>query len=606
MSRQITRTAINSKLILIFVWVVCLLLIPCSVANAQRVKPSQPVASVSQRIKIAILPFRNAFSRQSSPDDLASVLGDGIADSLTNSLKREAGLDVVNTEIVLRTATRFPADEIGASDENALRIADSLSVQIIVVGSYQLTKDHLHVDARILFTDAVSRSSAQPITADGSYPGDYSAVLTKLLYSILINLKRPLDQLKQQEEIASTWTTLDAHRFYLLALRAERDNTLPGLSRAIDLFNKALSFDRDNAEILAGIAEAEMKLYKLKLAQGDQDERLADLARGHGLGAVKSSPNSGRAYNALADAQAALGDNYGEGQSRIAAKKAWPGDTEIQSDLARSFQGGKLVRSDYTDRAFLQHPELGYRFPQLPKILVRNDSQYRMTIRLIPDYGRSYPPVVLGKGASRLIPIFPGHYHMKVETEIGALDEDTDFKEGQDYDFQYSSNSFPIGTFTFVNDGGYTVQIRVSGHPSTSLALRPDETRSITMPAGAYTVTARVLTAVKTETYELSPGGEEKITYSYTVGRVPVSDPAELIISNFGNAPFTATINGPKRYRVSVPPGSKTITVTAGDYRVLLTCGGDVTDAGEYQLAPDSQTTISEYGCKLRYRYIIR
>src|SRR5215217_3959363 len=124
MCKQITTTPINGNLFLVFVWALCLVLAPRIDANAQRISRSRTVAAAeeSNRVKIAVLPFRNAFSRQSQ-DELASVLGDGIADSLTNSLKRVSSLDVINTERVLQVAARFPTSEINASDEDALRIA---------------------------------------------------------------------------------------------------------------------------------------------------------------------------------------------------------------------------------------------------------------------------------------------------------------------------------------------------------------------------------------------------------------------------------------------------------------------------------------------------
>lgn len=608
MCRQITRTQINGSYFLMLLWVMCFVLAQSIDAKAQRVNRSRTAAAdETYKMKIAVLPFRNAFSRRPSQAELASILGDGIADSLTNSLKSVSGLDVINTERVLQVAARFPNSEINASDEDALRIANSLSVQIVVVGSFQLANDHLHVDGRILLVQELSQLRAQPITADAVFPNEYSTLLTKLFNSIVTYLKRPVNQLKQNDQSALTGTmSAEGYRLYLLGRKAARDKTVGALNKAIEFFDKALGLEPDNPNVLVAKAQAQLDLYNLKKGQENADNGLVESARGNAVRAVNAAPQLGSGYQVLSQAQEALGDRESSRRSRGDARRLWPGDGENAQDLAWPADSGKLVRSAETDRMFLQHPDFGFRFPQLPKILVKNDSQYRMTIRVIPDQGPAYPPVIVGGGQSRLIPIFPGHCRLKVETEVGALEDEADFREGQDYDFQYSTQSFPIGEFTFVNHGEYTLRVRVSGHPSMSLTLGPDETKTITMPAGVYSITARVLSAMKTDTYELSAGAEEKLIYSYSGGRVPVFDPAELTISNDGNAPFTATISGSRRYRMSVPPGGKTITIQAGDYTIVLACGGDVTEAGEFQLLANSETTVPGYSCQRRYRYVIR
>jgi TolB-like protein len=589
------------------VWL-CLLLLLDAETQAQRVNRPRTVAvPESNSVRIAVLPFRNAFARQSTQDPDASVLGDGIADSLTNGLKSTSGLTVIDAEIVLRAAARFPEAEIDAKDEDALRVANSLSAQSIVIGSFQLSRNHLHVDARLLTVHPTGAGPSRRMTADASYPDGYSTVLNQLLTSILTNLKIPLSQLdgNKQSDLAAT-SSQEAYRWYVLGAKEARGKTVEALSKAIEFFDKAIAADPNYAEALAAKSEAETLLYEVKKRGGENADAIGQAARTDGLSSVSRSPGSGRGYRALGRAQRALGDYAAASESEAAARKRWPGDTELSTNLARAMEDGKLVRSAYTDMMFLKHPDLALLLPQLPKVLVKNDSEYPVTVRIIPDQGQPYPTVTLGPQSSRYLPVFPGHCQIFVDGQVGKFEDQGNLEEGRDYEYVYSARSFPSGTFTFVNDGNYALQIRVSGPPSTSLVLRSRETKSITMPPGTYSVTARVFTAVKTGQYELSTGQEKKIVYSYKVGTLPVFDPAELTILNDGNAPLTATIMGSRRYSVTVPPGGKTMTLQAGTYTVRVSCGGDVSDAGEYQLSPNSEATVAGYSCTRRYRYVIR
>ena len=135
----------------ILLWLCLLLPMPGSQALGQQPR-RRPVAApvAAAPVSLAVLPFRNAFARQSSGNDDVSILGDGLADSLTNALKSAQGLTVIDSEIVLRAAARFPGAEITAQDKDALELANALGVQVVLAGSFQLRANHLHVDARLL------------------------------------------------------------------------------------------------------------------------------------------------------------------------------------------------------------------------------------------------------------------------------------------------------------------------------------------------------------------------------------------------------------------------------------------------------------------------
>src|SRR5688500_5560602 len=127
------------------------LLVSLNVSAQNETRARKIETPLNSKVKLVVLPFRNALVRQTSRDaEEVAALGEGIADSLTNALKTMPTISVIDSEIVLRAAARFPGTEISVKDEDAIQVAESLSAQIIIVGSFQLVRDHLHVDARLL------------------------------------------------------------------------------------------------------------------------------------------------------------------------------------------------------------------------------------------------------------------------------------------------------------------------------------------------------------------------------------------------------------------------------------------------------------------------
>lgn len=303
----------------------------------------------------------------------------------------------------------------------------------------------------------------------------------------------------------------------------------------------------------------------------------------------------------MARAQTALGDYDSAVKSAQQATKIWPSDIESYLELARAFGQGKLSRNRDIDRALLMQPWLTLLLPQLPKVLIKNESEYALTLRFIPDQGQPYPQVQVRPKSSRIAALFPGRFKVLIESSVGKLENQHSFEAGEDYQLIYSAKSFPTATFIVTNSGNYMLQIQMSGPTKTSVALRPQETKSITVSPGTYSVTARIPGASKSDQFELSAGQEETIKYEYRIGKIPVFDPSQLTIKNDGNAALTATLSGPRRYTLNVPPGGKTFTLPAGTYAIRVSCGGHVSDAGEHELKPNYETTIDEYSCNIRY-----
>jgi TolB-like protein len=580
------------------------LLIPSPNVFAQGRRAGRPAGGAAPprtAVRIAVLPFRNSLARQSTASDDASFLGDGIADSLTNALKSVSGFSVIDSEVVLRAAALSGGAEVTVKDDDALRVAESLSAQIVIVGSFQLNRDNLHVDARLLTVDEVADASARPMVADAAYPSGYSTLLAKLASTILSNLKLPLNRLGAAGGALAGTRSPEAYQWYVRGIRLAREGSEASLTEAIECFQKAIEIDPNYADALAEKSEAETRLYEIGKGRGENADALGRAAMDDAASALKSAPGSGRGLRARGRAQAAQGNYSAAAQSAAAATGAWPGDLESALDRLRALGNGELVRTAETDRFFLDHPDLAILLPELPKVRVVNDSDLPLIVRFMPDGGRPYPAVTMRAGATRIVPVFAGAYRIVLESQLGNLERREALEAGRDYELVFSADSIPAGNFIFINGGDDLLQVSVSGPLTTSLLLRPRETKTLRAPPGSYSVTGRVRSAVTSGRYELGAGKEETITYTYTAGRAPMFSPSRLTISNDGNAPLTVTIFGPRRLTVSVPPGGKSIMLPAGTYTIRVACGRDVSEAEEYELSPNEETTLDGYSCKIRY-----
>jgi TolB-like protein len=558
-------------------------------------------ATARSTVRLAVLPFRNALVHQTSGDaQEITSLGEGLADSVTNALKTLPGVTVIDSEIVLRAAARFPGTEVSVKDEDAMQVAESLSAQIIVVGSFQLIRDHLHVDARLL-TVGTNRPASK-LVADGKYPDEYSVMVTQLITAILPSLKIPLAQLKTaaaQSELTGVHSR-ETLKWYNNGIQQSHIGTEGSLENAIDSFAKALAIEPDFAQALAEKSKAERRLYAIR-----KDPNLVQAARNDASGSVARSPNLGRGHGALAGAERAAGDPTRARQSEMNARSMSPGDIGSIVDFTKAQDtDGKLVRSAYTDKLFAANPELSLVFPQLPKVLVKNNSDYAITVTVTPDGGQAYPTIKIPPNSSRIMAVFPGHCRLVVVSELGRVEDLVEYQEGVDHDYEVSGTSFPVGTFVFVNEGNCDVKVRIAGVRNKSLVLEAGEKTSVTFPPGSYSVTARLQTAMKSSEHELRVGQDEIITYQTSCGRYAVFDPASLLIKNDGNAPFRATLTGPTRYSTTVPVGGTRVTLPAGSYHVRLTCGNAVREE-ETELRGEAETVI-EGRCQIYRRYIYR
>jgi hypothetical protein len=202
-----------------------------------------------------------------------------------------AGLEVFDSVVVLRTAAGLSSPESAVGDEEALRAGEALRAQIIVVGSFQLNGNYLHVDARILTVSPDAAVPAQTMMADVTYPDGYSALLDRLIHTILDKIKVPVGRLSAADEkggLAGT-NSPEAYRLFLLGLREAQDNSEDALSKAVKLFGEALAIDPDYSQAQAEKSKAEARLYRLRQGTGEAAASLKQNAIDDAVSAVSNS-----------------------------------------------------------------------------------------------------------------------------------------------------------------------------------------------------------------------------------------------------------------------------------------------------------------------------
>jgi len=187
--------------------------------------------------RLAVLPLIN-----STGDQNAEFLSDGITDGVTDDLSRFSGLEVVSRN----SAFRFRSDQ-----SDVRKIANALAVDTLVTGDVKRLGDKYVIDIRLidgksdaqLWANQYVRSSTDIMTAQSEIAKDIAS-------SLRLDLKP-----SEIQAAASRGTqNNDAYQLYLLGRYHASKATEDSLKQAIMLYRRALDADPNYALAYAGIA----------------------------------------------------------------------------------------------------------------------------------------------------------------------------------------------------------------------------------------------------------------------------------------------------------------------------------------------------------------
>jgi TolB-like protein/tetratricopeptide (TPR) repeat protein len=208
-----------------------------------RHQPAPASDAIALRATLAVLPFKPLAAE--SRDELLEV---GMADSLITRLSTVQGLVVRSVGSVRRYA---------GAEQDPLHAARDLDVAWIVDGSLQRRGDQLRVSARLL--RASDGAAAWSDSFDEKFTGVFDVqdlISTRVMQALAPRLAANAGVAAgaRLTDIGGTRNT-DAYQLYLSGSRQLQSRRANGARKAIELFNKALTFDPAYALAYVGLAE---------------------------------------------------------------------------------------------------------------------------------------------------------------------------------------------------------------------------------------------------------------------------------------------------------------------------------------------------------------
>jgi len=216
------------------------LLIVAAVAVALLMQRSPaPVETDAQIRSLAVLPFTNT-----SGDPEGDYLGEGIAESLINSLTAIPDLRVVSRS----SAFRFKE-----TDSSPAQIGQELDVAAIVTGRVTQRGDQLIIAAEMVDTRQDAQLWGERYTRSAA---DIFAVQEEIAFAISDQLQVQLSGETEKQISKRQTEDAEAYRLYLKGRFHWNKRTDEDVQKSLELFEQALEIDPTYALAWAGVADA--------------------------------------------------------------------------------------------------------------------------------------------------------------------------------------------------------------------------------------------------------------------------------------------------------------------------------------------------------------
>jgi serine/threonine protein kinase/tetratricopeptide (TPR) repeat protein len=190
------------------------------------------------RGRLAVLPFVNG-----SADPNAEYLGDGITESLINSLSRLPNLKVMSRDSAFRYKGK---------DTDAQTVARELGVRSVLKGRVTQRGDNLAISAELIDATDNSHIWGQQYSRK---PADIFALQEKIAKEITKALRLRLTG-QEEKSLARTYTTNpEAYRGYLQGRYWANKRTEEGINKGIECFQQAIAKDPAYALAYCGLAD---------------------------------------------------------------------------------------------------------------------------------------------------------------------------------------------------------------------------------------------------------------------------------------------------------------------------------------------------------------
>ena len=212
---------------------------------------------------VAVLPFVNL-----SDDAGADYFGRGLSEELINALAKIPGVHV---------ASRSSSFIFDGRDQDPRDVAKKLRVASILEGSVRKEGNTVRVTAQLI--DGMRNYHLWSETYDHEFE-DIFQIQEDIARSVALELVGVLQPNAISAFSEARAATIDAYDFYLRGLNYLRQpSTAESLSRARDLFERALDEDNGYAQAHAALCETALAQYLLDRSPSQIDKATADCQR---------------------------------------------------------------------------------------------------------------------------------------------------------------------------------------------------------------------------------------------------------------------------------------------------------------------------------------
>jgi hypothetical protein len=428
--------------------------------------------------------------------------------------------------VVAEAMRRSTGLEPMAKDADALTLGATLSVQVLVVGSYQVVGGRIGLACRLL-NSSTARVMGDSVNISTPYPDGYFEGLSQVTTKVLAALRmQPTAAEARGVGSALKGTRVDeAQRSYNTAVSRVRDDTVESLTQAIALFDKTIEQDPNYALAYAAKADAQLRLAELKKLAGNDTPDLAKDALDSAERAIKAAPDAGRGYRSLANAQNALGNYEAAAAAARRAIEYWPSDALTYFTLGRAEGRGVLAPNPSLDKAMQLQPGLVLGIQDCPKVTVVNNSSSELTATFAFAQRNAYPPVQIPVAASRVVAVLPGQFMVSITGEGGGVFKEYTFEPGNRYTLTFTTIITSTGPndagFKFRNLGDVPATVQISGDKNgivMGITVKGGETKGANVPPGTYSVSVALPGAAPSSApYTLKAGDEETLEFRIQV-----------------------------------------------------------------------------------------
>jgi tetratricopeptide (TPR) repeat protein len=404
-------------------------------------------------------------------------------------LKSFPTLAVAGPEVVSAASKKENIDP-SKIDADALRLANQLGFVLIVVGSYQYVGSQLIVDTRILNAQTGAALPGSSISLSSKFPDEYSTLLTKLTAFVVSALRLPTSPNQTQKVSAAfmSSSSVEALRLYNLGLQRMVDGSPRSLEAAINFFTDCLKAAPSYALAYAAKADAENRLLQAKRASGGEAQDLAESALKDAEQAVKARPNLARGQTALAEAYTANRNYERAIEAADRALSLSPNDGAARIAQARARNRGELTANKDISELMYRQPWIQYMFFYLPKVIVRNQSKFKLSAIFKPASGDGYPALVVQPESSKAMTVFPGKVNVDLDSDAGILKREYEFKGGEQYELTYRAEEIPLTRIVGTNNGNSPAYITFDGPKRRDFVINPGAQEIFNVQSGQYTI----------------------------------------------------------------------------------------------------------------------